>query len=124
MAVSLAENDSALTTVDGCVCVSGGTCQCSDHCGRVCLCLWYKMSVLCSMWMGVYVSLVEHVSALTTVHGCVKHVSPLISVVGCAVSLVEHVRSLTIVEWVCQTCQCSDNYGWECLCLWQNMTVL
>ena len=37
---------SAVTTVDGYVCVSVGTCQCSYHCGLVCLCLWWNISML------------------------------------------------------------------------------
>ena len=67
MSASLVEHVSAQITVDGCVCVSGGICQCCDHGGWVCLCLWWNMSVLCPLWMGVSVSLVEHVSALITV---------------------------------------------------------
>ena len=74
------EHVSALTTVDGCikhvnaptpvelgVCVSVGTCQCSDHCGWVRLCLWCNTS----MCMGVSVSLVAHITALITLDGWV-----------------------------------------------------
>ena len=89
---------SVLTTMDGCVCVSGETCQCSNHCGLVCLCLWWNISVPLSLWMGVSVSLVEHVSALTTVDGCI-----------CISGAI---------------CQCSDHSGWMFLYLWCNMAVL
>ena len=47
--------------------------------------------MLLSLWMGVSVSLVEHVSALTTVDGCI-----------CVSGVIY---------------QCSDNSGWVCLYL-------
>ena len=109
--LSLLEHVSALITVNLCVCVSCGTfqcsdhyewlyqtCQCSDHYGWVCLCLCWNISVLLSLWMGVSVSLVEHVSAVTTVDGCI------------CVSLAIY--------------RCSDHSGWIYLYLWWNMSVL
>ena len=62
MSVSVVQHVSALTNVDGCVYASGGTCQCSDNCGWVCL---------------------EHVSSLTIVDGCAKHVSAMTTMDGC-----------------------------------------
>ena len=52
VAVSLVQLVNALTNVDGHVCVSGGTCQCFNHCG----------------W-GL--SLIQNVRALTNVDGSV-----------------------------------------------------
>ena len=69
--VSLVQHVSALTTVDGCICVSGGTCQCFNHCGWGCLCFCCYILVLLPLLVGVSVSLVQNVSALTTVDGCV-----------------------------------------------------
>ena len=71
VSVSLVERISAPTIVDGSICVSGGTYQCSNHCGWVCMCLWWNISVLISLWMCVYVFPVQYVSALATVDGCV-----------------------------------------------------
>ena len=97
------EQVTALITVDWCVCVSCGKFQCSDHCGWVCLHLWWNISVLLQLWMGVCVSLVEHVSCLTIEDGCFKH------------------------GYVCVsfgTCHCSYHCGWVCLCLCWNISML
>ena len=82
LSIYLLEHVTALITVDLCVCVSCGKCQCSDHCGWVCLCLWWNISVLLQLWMGVSVSLVEHVSGLTIEDGFFKHVSAVTPVDG------------------------------------------
>ena len=67
--------------------------------------------MLLQLWMGVSVSLVEHVSCLTIEDGCFKHFS-----------------AVTTVDWcVCVssgTFQCSDYCGLVCLYLWWNMSVL
>ena len=69
--VSLVQYVSALITVDVCICVYGGNCQCFSHCGWGCLCFWCYMLDLLPLLVGVSVSLVQNVSALTTVDGCV-----------------------------------------------------
>ena len=99
MSVSLVEHVNALTTVDGCVCFSVGTCQFSDHCGLVCL------------WMGMSMSLVEHVSALITVDGCVKHVSALTTVDECVCVTGATGQCSDHRGWVYKTCQCSNYCG-------------
>ena len=57
VSVYLLEHVTALITVDLCVCVSCGKFQCSDHCGGMCPCLWWNISVLLQLWMGLTVSL-------------------------------------------------------------------
>ena len=64
--------------------------------------------MLCPLWMGVSVSLVEHFSALITLDGCV---SALISVDWC-----DCVYGGTF--------QCPDHCGFVGLYLWRNMSVL
>ena len=71
VSVSLVEHVIALTTVDVYVCAYDGTGQSCDHCGWVLLCLWCNMSMLRPQCMGVSVSLLEYVIALTMVDRCV-----------------------------------------------------
>ena len=78
----LLEHVTALITVDWCVCVSCGKFQCSDHYGWVCLCLWWNISVLLQLWIGVSVFLVEYVSGLTIEDRFSKHVSAVTTLDG------------------------------------------
>ena len=99
MSVSLVEHVIALTTVDVYVCAYDGTGQSCDDCGWVLLCLWCNMSMLCPLWMGVSVSLLEYFIALTMVDGCV-----CVSGGTCQYSV--H------CGWVYQICLCSKHCGW------------
>ena len=70
------------------------------------------------------VSLVQHVSALTTVDWCIKHVvAPTTLDRGVCVSAGTCQYS-DHSGWVYQTCQCSKHCGWVFLCLCWNMSVL